>query len=231
MDKETRNLSNRISAIGKNIDTSYPPEGVELKYLAAACGKGDATAMLDLSEYLRKTMPEDEGAANMWLLRAAIYGNTAAQERVQDEIKQNPNFLKNSSIPYENFIPGRRANWHSSCYPGYRLNTMGLLAFQPEETYLLAGLNKYRTMLIWQEVGYDPPDEDGFGEETYYNMFYLDEFFQPIPGVPGVDNVSTRDIGYLEVPKKKYEAMTHAMVEAAGGRKQMPLWTGFVSEK
>lgn len=231
MDKGVGNLYNRIRTIGKNIDTPYPSEGEKLQYLAAACGKGDATAMLELSEYLRKTMPEDEGAANMWLLRAAVYGNTAAQERVQDEIKQNPYFLKNTPIPYEFLIPGRRASWHSGSYPGYRLNAMGLLAFQPEGTYLLAGLNKYRTMLIWQEVGYDPPDEDGFGEETYYNMFYLDEFFQPIPGVPAVDNVSTRDIGYLEGPKKRYEAMTHAMVEAAGRRKQMPLWTGFVSER
>lgn len=231
MDKGIKNLYNRIRTIGKKIDTPNPSEGASLRYMVAACGKGNAAAMLELSKYLHKTVPEDEDAANMWLLRAAIYGNSEAQERVRDEIKQNPHFLNNSLIPYENFIPGRRANWHSGCYPGYRLIAAGLWEFQSNKSYLLAGINNYRTMLIWQEAGYDPPDEDGFGEETYYNMFYLDEFFQPIPGVPAVDNVSTRDINYLEEPKKRYEAMTNAMVEAAGRREQIPLWTGFASDR
>lgn len=200
----------------------------KLRCLAAACGNGDAAAMLELSAYLRETMPEDDGAASMWLLRAAVYGNTAAQERVREEMGQNPYFLKKSLIPYENFIPGRRANWHSGDYLGHRLNAAGLLVFRPKESYSLAGINQYRTMLVWQEAGYDPADEDGFGEEIYYNMFYLDEFFQPIPGVPGVDNVSTRDIHYLEEPKKRYEAMTQAMVEAVSEREQIPLWTEFL---
>lgn len=227
MEKGIRKLYHRVRTMGKSVDASYPAVGVRLRRLAAACGKGDAAAMLELSECLRSTVPEDDGAVNMWLLRAAIYGNTEAQERVLGEIRQTPYFLKKSLIPYENFIPGRRENWHSGGYPGHRLNAAGLLTFQSRENYSLAGINQHRTMLVWQEAGYDPSDEDGFGAETYYNMFYLDEFFQPIPGVPVVENVSTRDIDYLAEPKKRYEAMTHAMAKAAGKRKQVPLWTGF----
>lgn len=226
MDNGIRKLYNRIRAMGKNVELPYPAADVKLQNLANACGKGDAAAMLELSEYLRNTVPEDDGAVNMWLLRAAIYGNTEAQKRVREEIRQNPYFLKRSLIPYENFIPGRRVNWHSGDYPGHWLNEAGLLAFQSGENYSLAGINQHRTMLVWKEAGYDPPDEDGFGAETYYNMFYLDEFFQPIPGVPVVENVSTRDIDYLAEPKKRYEAMTHAMEKAAGKREQIPLWTG-----
>lgn len=228
MNKEIRNLYNQICAMGKK--ASVPPVDAKLQCLAVACGKGNAAAMLELSEYLRSTVSDDDGAVNMWMLRAAIYGNTEAQERVQEEIRQNFYFLKKSLIPYENFIPDKRVNWHSGGYPGHRLNAVGLLAFQQKESYSLAGINKYRTMLVWQEAGYDPPDEDGFGEETYYNMFFLDEFFQPIPGVPVVGNVSTRDIDYLAEPKKRYEAMVQAMVEAAGKREQIPLWTGFAEK-
>lgn len=199
-----------------------------LHNLAENCGKGDADAMLALSEYLHSIVPTYDSAVNMWLLRAAIYGNILAQGRVRESIKQNRVFLENCLIPYEHFIPGRRAGWHRGGYYGVYLNAAGLLAFRPEESYSLSGINQYRTMLIWQEVDYDLPDEDGFGAETYYNMFYLDEFFQPIPGVPVVENVSSRDITCLEGPRKAYETMTRAMIEAAGRRKQIPLWTEFV---
>lgn len=155
-----------------------------LKNLAEACGRGDADSMLSLSEYLQ-CIPYDS-AANMWLLRAAVYGNTAAQERVREEMAKTSNFLRASLISYEYFIPGRRASWHSGGYAGVYLNAAGLLAFRPDKVYLLSGINKYRTMLVWQEVGEDPADEDGFGAESYYNMFYLDEFFRPIPGIPVV---------------------------------------------
>lgn len=123
--------------------------------------------MLALSKYLRETKPNYEEAAYMWLLRAAIYGNSTAQERVLEEIKRNPHFLEKSMIPYENFLPGRRDSRHSGYYSGHLLNAVGLLVFQPEENYLLAGINEDRTMLIWQEVDYDPADEYGFGEEFY----------------------------------------------------------------
>lgn len=225
MGKGIRNLYDRIRAIGKEANPFDLTVDAKLLKLAASCGKGDAAAMLELSEYLCGTVPEDAAAANMWLLRAAVYGNVQAQERVQKEMKQNPYFLKKSLIPYENFIPGRRDTWHCGAYLGRQLNKAGLLVFRPEESYLLAGINKHRTMLVWREAGYDPADEDGFGEEIYYDMFYLDEFFQPIHRVPMVENVSTRDIAYLKEPKKRFEDMTYAMAKATEKRKQIPLWT------
>lgn len=226
-----RNLYDRVFAARPDRNFQKKDADAEtrakLRNLAEACGKGDADAMLKLSDFLRSIVPEDTGTANMWLLRAAIYGNAAAQDRVRDEMGNTPYFLKTSLIPYENFLPGRRADWHSGSYPGLRLNAAGLLAFQPEGSYMLAGINQYRTMQIWREADYDPADEDGFGVETYYDMFYLDEFFQPISGVPVVESVSTRDIEYLNGAKAKYEAMTRAMEEAVAGRKQVPLWTEF----
>ncbi|MCM1212299.1 MAG: hypothetical protein NC318_11910 [Blautia sp.] len=203
---------------------------MDLRYLAADCTKGDADAMLKLSEYFSQKKPNKK-AAVMWLLRAAMYGNTVAQERVWDEIKQNRYFLENSLIPYENFIPGKQPNWHSGSYSGETLNAAGLMAFQQNEYYTIAGLDKNRTALIWKERGYEPADEDGFGAETYYDMYYMDEFFQPISGVPCVYDVSTWDIRHLDSPREEYEAMRAAMIKAMADRKQIPLWTEFVPEK
>ncbi len=107
---------------------------------------------------------------------------------------------------------------------------LGLLTFQPEESYLLAGISDQRTLLVYQEVDYDSPDEDGFGAETYYHMFFLDEFFQPLPGVPIVRRVSSRDVTYSDNCKKQYDALVEAMQDAADKRTKLPLRTEFISE-
>lgn len=197
----------------------------ELQRLADACALGDAAAMLKLSEYLeRKTSKKIQGS-DMWLLRAAIYGDAAAQGRVKEELRERPSFLKNILIPYENFLPGRRVSWHHGYYYGYLLNAVGLLAFQPDKAYLLAGIDDFRIMVVWQEEDYEPPDEDGFGTETYYNMFCLDEFFQPIPEVPMLCNVSNNDI--RNYAAKRYEEMLDTAKNVMNKRTKRPLWTEF----
>lgn len=226
MNKAIEKLSRLVYEVKNNFINLNPEVDAKVRELAKNCGKGDADAMMALSEYLHARIPEEISAINMWLLRAAIYGNVEAQKRVREAIKQNPRFLEMSLIPYEHFIPDRHVNWHIGDYSGQHLNTAGLLAFQPKESYYIAGIDNHRAMLIWREADYEPADEDGFGAETYYDMFYLDEFFRPIPNVPVVKSVSTRDIKHLNGAKEKYEAMVHAMIEATGKRKQVPLWTG-----
>ncbi|MDE7270129.1 MAG: hypothetical protein K2N81_06605 [Acetatifactor sp.] len=231
--------SNASSSVSPTL--SPPPVSAHtyaLQILASGCAQGDSAAMLKLSNFLRPSATAAPGigaayydkGANMWLLRAAIYGDRTAQEIVLDKIRQNPGFLNNTLIPYENFLPNKRSHWHSGLYSGRLLNMLGLLTFQPEESYLLAGISDQRTLLVYQEVDYDPPDEDGFGAETYYHMFFLDEFFQPLPEVPIVCRVSSRDITYSDNCKKQYDAMVKAMQEAADKRTKLPLWTEFIPE-
>ncbi len=198
----------------------------ELQELADACGRGDADAMLRLSEYMQFRMPKAPEVAGMWLVRAAIYGNETAQAIVKEKKVQTPNFFKRYIIPYENFLPGRRENWYSGTYPGKLLNALGLLAFRPEGMYSLTGIGEERFLEVWEENGYDPPDGDGFGEEEYYKMFCLDEFFQPLPGVPMMECASSRDIRYGSC-KKRHEDMLLAAGEAVGKREKKTLWTDF----
>lgn len=209
-------------------DAPYKPVETDLRYLAGVCARGDADAMLELSEYFSQKEP-NEKAAVMWLVRAAMYGNTMAQEKLQDEIKQDRYFLEKSLIPCENFIPGKRPNWHSGSYSGEMLNAAGFMSFQQNGYYTIAGLDKNRATLIWKETGYEPPDEDGYGAETYYDMYYMDEFFQPISGLPYIYNASSWDIRHSE--SDSYSAMKKAMIKTMSKRKQIPLWTGFLPEK
>lgn len=200
----------------------------ELQLLLDKCGSGDAAAMASFAAHIKQHHPKADQWVNMWIVRAAIYGDISSQEVVMRRIKEQPTFLRSLPIPWENFIPGKRESWHSGTYPGKILNEVGFLAFQPNGMYLLAGLNEDRFMIIWEEDDYDPPDEDGFGAEEYYNMFCLDEFYQPISGVPVVKSVSTRDIRYVSSCKEKYENMVSMARQAIKARPQFPLWLDFI---
>ncbi|MCD7784135.1 MAG: hypothetical protein LUH18_00905 [Oscillospiraceae bacterium] len=152
----------------------------DLEILAEKCGKGDEEAMLELSDYLRQ---DNVDGSNMWLLRAAIYGNKEAQERVMEIVNgdriERMVFFRNMAIPYENFILGKRDNWFTK-YSGSKLNNIGLLVFDPKEIYTVGGVSEKRHIQAGKYEGFDGPDEDGFGYEEYYSYFYLDEFFQPL---------------------------------------------------
>lgn len=197
----------------------------KLQELAPKCALGDADAMLELSAFYRSL--EAGGVSDLWLLRAAMYGQAQAQGMVESKMRDNPRFLKNLPIPYENFLPGKRAHWYTGTYFGQILNAMGFKAFEPNGKYLLAGIDRDRVMIVEKLVDYDPPDEDGFGAEEYYDYFCLDEFFKPLPDVPTVRNLSSQGCRHSQ----EYDAMIDAMKEAARRREQVPLWTAFVPEK
>ncbi|MCD7824112.1 MAG: hypothetical protein LUG86_08900 [Oscillospiraceae bacterium] len=186
----------------------------ELEILAERCGAGDADAMLELSELLRKSATSAKHdiyrlGANMWLLRAAIYGNKQAQERVMEIFSegrwQGVDFLEDMTFPYENFIPGKRDNWRTGKYSGRDLNEIGLFAFEPGELYNIAGLSKGRYIEIGRYLGFDGPDEDGFGYEEYYRYSYLDQYFQiPDPEKSKSDRQGPELwFGFLEVKSEE----------------------------
>ena len=196
-----------------------------LQDLAERCGQGDAAAMAAMADFLRT---KEGGApwADFWLLRAAIYGDAASQEAVLQRIQDTPSFLKNIPLPWQNLVPGKRRNWYTGAYSGGLLNLVGLLAFQPEQVYMLDGIGRDGFQVAWEYVDSDGPDEDGFGEEEYYNMFCLDEFYQPLPGVPMVCKVSTNDI--RTIAKDEYAQMLALARRAAHPRQD--LWLEFMPQ-
>lgn len=201
-------------------------ESRELEALSLRCEAGDASAMAELARYLRGR-DNMEGWARFWLLRAAIYGDKASQKELLRCQKENPAYLSKLPIHLLNNIPGRRYNWHNGDYEGELLNAAGLLMFKPEESYLLAGINEERFMVAWEFDEFVRGD-DGFGDETYYHMFCLDEFYAPIPGVPLLHSVTSRDIDTID--KRAYDNMLTLAREQLAKRPKRELWLDFVKE-
>lgn len=148
--------------------------------LLERCRKGDNKAMLELSKGSSNIK-----IANMWLVRSVIYGNEEAREI----LRENPQRVSNTFFQIENFIPGERKLWFNGCYDAAALKEVGFDDLPDlNESYIVAGLSDERVMVIGIETGYEPPDEDGFGMETYYDYYVYDEFFQRISKIVFKDN-------------------------------------------
>ncbi len=133
--------------------------------------KGDNKAMLELSKI------SDTKFANTWLVRAVMYGNEEAREI----LRKNPERASNMFFHLENFVPGRRKLFFNASYEAADLMELGFDDLPGlHESYIVGGLSNERIMVIGMETGYDPPDEDGFGMEIYYDCYVYDEFFHRI---------------------------------------------------
>ncbi|MCM1111752.1 MAG: hypothetical protein NC399_00710 [Muribaculum sp.] len=200
--------------------------------LAAECACGDADAMLELSAMHRGQDPRGQSPeADLWLLRAAMYGQPQAQRTLRERMLEQPRFLESLPIPYQNFLPGKRARHYTGFYSGAELNALGFLVFRPAGRYLLAGIDRNRAMIVREFADRDSPDEDGFGEEIYYNYFCLDEFFRSIPGVPEARNLSSQECRDSAEYGAMVKAMVKAMEKEARCGKLPALWTEFLPEK
>lgn len=147
--------------------------------LMERCRSGDNEAMLEMSKCC------DTELANMWLVRAVLYGNEGAREI----LRRNPERAFRTFLPVENFIPGKRTSWFNGRYSAVSLSEVGFDDLpNMHETYFLAGLSSERVVVLGMETGYEPPDEDGFGAETYYNYYVYDEFFRRISKKAFEDN-------------------------------------------
>lgn len=147
--------------------------------LLERCRKGDNKAMLELSKISNTKL------ANMWLVRAVIYGNEEAREI----LRKNPERASDTIFSFNNFIPGERKLWFDGCYKAADLKELGFDDLPSlDESYMVGGLSDKRVMVIGIETGYEPPDEDGFGMEIYYDYYVYDEFFHRISETAFKDN-------------------------------------------
>lgn len=81
-------------------------------------------------------------------------------------------------------------------------------------------------MLVGRYADYEPCDEDGFGYEEYYDWYYVNEFFEPIP-----DGIVLKCDSMREIDKeKKYPQMCdQAFAWSLNAQvKDRNLWTGFM---
>lgn len=171
--------------------------------LAKACRNGDVSAMRKMAELLRRhceaemkelldqyeSDPTPEHASEvrrkrtcmgeaymMWLVRAALYGDTEADEKLD----KYPIYKELAFIPYNMMFGEEKPHitfWNSSI-----LYDIGFIDVPKGFTdcRLLYDADK-RIFNLCYVSDYEPPDEDGFGAEWTYDNICFDEFFRRLP--------------------------------------------------
>ncbi len=141
-----------------------------IEQLLERCRKGDNQAMLEMSKF------DEEKFANMWLIRAVIYGNTEAREILRRERQRG----FRSFLPMGYFIPGGRRE----SYGNFDTSTIKKAGFDglPErkDVYKVYALSEARVFILGVRTSYYAPDAYGFGEEEEYSYYVFDEFFHRV---------------------------------------------------
>ncbi len=114
--------------------------------------------------------------------------------------KQHPDHVIAARMPYE--LAGNRS--------GSALRDLGYDFFDPDRTYYIRLPDEDGVVEVSSYCGEDGPDEDGFGMETYYDWWYLDERLHAIPGVPVMHAYSAREKSMHE---EKFEALRKKAAE------------------
>lgn len=152
--------------------------------LARRCSTGDAAAMMEFADYYEKLGSEEFyiSAANFWRFRAYLYGNQQAAQWKKDRLRDK----LEAQIPVA-------LNPYFSDNEGERLRALGFAFFDPERSYSFQPKDDMGIVEVssWSET--EGPDEDGFGMEECYDFWFLDEFLNPIPGIPMIGNYSSLD--------------------------------------
>lgn len=108
----------------------------------------------------------------MWLVRAAIYGDTESEKKLEAW----PFYKKRAFLPYD-MLAGKtescRNIWASSF-----LSKIGLIDVPAGyEDCGIQFMKEQRYFDFYYVSDYEPPDDDGFGAEWEYGHIYFDEYF------------------------------------------------------
>lgn len=143
-------------------------EKLETKYVNDTSKENEA----ELVNYFK--MHENEAlyflGANMWLNRAALYG----EEEAKELLEKYPFFRKNSYPDILFQVPGKN---RSENLNGAVMRELGFPDFDKNLSYTVKSLNDHGFYMGECYVSYDGPDETGFGMEDYYDYYFFDEFF------------------------------------------------------
>ena len=177
--------------------------------LVKECAKGNSDAMEELSEFfdeystIKGASPFYLRAANFWRYKAYCKGNSKAKEWFRLFFKEHPGEHLESILREGNV---RSGSYYSFDIPGKLLNDLGFAFFEPKVKYEVKHTADCGLVLAGAFESWEGPDEDGFGAETYYNWWFLDENMQPIPGTKCV-NASLREMECDYFQKEKTRAI------------------------
>lgn len=138
--------------------------------LAQRCADSDSAAMNEMADYFENKYDGNElfyrCASQFWRYRAYLYGNQEARVFLTAWIKG-----KKDQQMASPFLSGNL----SGSGEGICFNALGFLFFKEDREYCLEGMDGDGVVLVSSYESEDGPDDDGFGRETYYDWWYLDD--------------------------------------------------------
>ena len=184
---------------GSHLTAAYtaPPPPLEylgeraFRKLAERCALGNAAAMGEMMDYFHqkaRAYPDSvffERAENFWMYRAHQYGNGKATAALAAWVDGHPG--ERLRTP---FLSGRLHGYGK----GICLNALGFFAFDEEREYSFYGVDADGVVKVNSYESEDGPDEDGFGRETYYDWWFMDDCLNFIPHVKCLHSYSSIDL-------------------------------------
>ena len=156
------------------------------KKLVTLCAQGDSNAMFTLANWFERWSNKSNAslfyirAANYWRYRAYCKGNEEAAKWFSKYFDDYP--MKQLESIISESSDHRKFDYHHNI-PGKFLNDLGFDFFDPQRKYDVRQFEGEKIVEVSAFADYEGPDEDGFGEEYYYDWWFLDENMQPIPGI------------------------------------------------
>ena len=183
----------------------------EFKALAQKCADGGFEAMEQMVSFFEEKgkeapdIPFYFGAANFWRYRAWKNGSKEQQKWLENYVKTSQDETLPSACLSEMF---------QGTLTGSSLNALGFLFFDPDRFYTLAGIDGNGVTEVCSYESEDGPDEDGFGRETYFDWWYLDENLCPAPGAELLHGYSSID-RRISTVKRRFEKAYDDVIKAS----------------
>lgn len=173
--------------------TDVPEQHVSseaFRRLAALCGSGDASAMIEMAEYF-SVLHRTENllfyahASVFWRYFACQKGESSAVKRFDDLLAADSECVLGavSDVPV------------SGCFMGHTLYALGFLFFadKTEREFWISPPDEFGICELRSYSGEEGPDEDGFGGEICYDYWFLDEYLNEIPGAVCMKNYTAAE--------------------------------------
>ncbi len=197
-----KNKLNECNALGKSflticefqLPTDKYWKQADFQNLAKRCAAGDSDAMDEMGDYFsaRADSEADEvdklfyqRAKHFWRMRAYQYGSHTAEQYLERWAIEHPG-ARMESPDLDEHLFGR--------LDGENLNALGFLFFDSNKgCYNLEGMDEQSVVEVALYSSEDGPDEDGFGAETYFDWWYLDDCLNLPEGISGLYDYSPLD--------------------------------------
>lgn len=210
-----------MAVVGRAPAENLPHTGeARFKRLSELCAEGRADPMEALAEWFEAWSQKPDAsqfyrlAANFWHFRAYAKRQPQAMEWMEAWMGEHPN-ERLPSLLHEDIY--KRMGVVSGSANGQMLNDLGFSFFDPERSYSLHSIPGRGVIEVESYESEDGPDEDGFGRETYYDWWYLDENLQPIPGIKMMHSYSFLD---KRNAAKKFDTLIDEASQIAHARRQ-----------